>query len=230
MKTMKRFVTALLLAALLVGSLSLTSAEAALKKATGLKFIGWYDAAYTEPAFKWNAVSGAQAYEIRYMYLNNKNITNRYTTATSGYLSGLEGNRIYKVMVRGLAVNSSGKITSRGGWSNTVYTIPMPKTITPSKAGNTIKSGVKMKWSAVKGAHGYTVYMSTNPSGKWYAVKTTAAKQSATSATIKKINGSYFKEGKTYYYRVVARRKVGGKYQTSPLPSKDYYHGSFWWY
>lgn len=227
MKTFKRFAAALLLVCLLAGHFSLTSVEAALPKTTGLKFVGWYDEKCTKPVIKWSAAKGAQLYEVRYMYTDNSNIKNVYTTDTSGYLSGFQSNRIYKIMVRALKV-SKGKIASQGRWSDVLYTIPVPVNITPTAAGNTVKAGIKFKWNQVKGSNGYYIYMATNPKGKWYQVKATT-RQGTTTATVTKINGNGFRKNRNYYYRIVTRKVVNGKVRVSPLPSRNYYVGSVKW-
>lgn len=227
MKTFKRFAAALLLVCLLAGHFSLTSVEAAPSKTTGLKFVGWYDEKCTKPVIKWSAVRGAQKYEVRYMYTDNSNIKNVYTTSTIGYLSGFQSNRIYKVMVRALTV-SKGKITSRGRWSDMIYTMPVPLNITPTAAGSTEKAGIKFKWSQVRGSNGYYIYMATSPNGKWYQVKATT-KQGSTTATVTKINGISFRKNKNYYYRIITRKVVNGKVRVSPLPSRSYYEGSVSW-
>lgn len=87
---------------------------------------------------------------------------------------------------------------------------------------------MKLSWSKVYGSQGYNVYMTTNPSGKWYNMKKTTSAGS-TVAKIKKYNGSKFKTYKNYYYRIRARLSLGnGKYKESPLPSSSFYCGSFY--
>ena len=161
------------------------------------------------------------------MYTDNSNIKNVYTTSTIGYLSGFESNRIYKIMVRALTV-SKGKITSRGPWSDMIYTIPVPRNITLTAAGDTEKAGINFKWNQVRGSNGYYIYMATSPTGKWYQVKATT-KQGATTAKVTKINGISFQKNKKYYYRVITRKVVNGKVRVSPLSSRSFYEGYIQW-
>ena len=228
MRTIKRLAAALLLACLLAGSFSVTSAEAALKKVTGLSFIGYLDSGYTQPAFKFNNVKGASAYQIKCTYTNNSNAQYYLLQQNSGYINGLEGNRIYRITVRAIKVKDN-QITGYGAWSSSIYTIPVPRSITFKKAGKTNKSGVKFSWSKVLSSQGYVVQIATSASGPYRTVATTK-KVGATSATVKKYNGSTFKAYKNYYYRVLARKKIGSKYKTSQLVNKNYYYNYFYFY
>lgn len=75
--------------------------------------------------------------------------------------------------------------------------------IIPAAPKATVTAGKKraaVKWKAVKGAQSYTVYYSTSKNSGFKKAGTTAK----TSFNVKKL-----KSGKTYYFKVVASKKVG---------------------
>ena len=79
----------------------------------------------------------------------------------------------------------------------------------PSAPSIKVTAGSKkavVKWSAVRGAKNYTVYYSTSKNSGYKKAGTTSGK----AYTVKKL-----KPGKTYYFKVVANKKVGGKTYTS---------------
>ena len=79
----------------------------------------------------------------------------------------------------------------------------------PSAPSIKVTAGKKkadVKWGKVTGATNYTVYYSTSKNSGYKKAGTTSGK----SYTVKKL-----KPGKTYYFKVVANKKVGGKTYTS---------------
>lgn len=108
----------------------------------------------------------------------------------------------FKMRVRAYCTNSDGKKLA-GGWSDWTYFCPQPEII---KLKST-KSGINLKWSTIKGADRYEVYVSTKEKSGFKKCVTTKK----TSATVKKIGKSSFKNNKTYYFYVEAYNKVGKK-------------------
>lgn len=74
--------------------------------------------------------------------------------------------------------------------------ISKPTDVKATKSG---KTNVKIKWSKVEGATGYTVYRSTSKDGKYKKIGTT---------TSKSFKDTTAKKGKTYYYKVVANYEI----------------------
>lgn len=74
--------------------------------------------------------------------------------------------------------------------------ISKPTDVKATKSG---KTNVKIKWSKVEGANGYTVYRSTSKDGKYKKIGTT---------TSKSFKDTTAKKGKTYYYKVVANYEI----------------------
>ena len=96
----------------------------------------------------------------------------------------------FKMRVRAYCTNGDGKKLA-GGWSDWTYFCPQPEII---KLKST-KSGINLKWSTIKGADRYEVYVSTKEKSGFKKCVTTKK----TSATVKKIGKSSFKNNKTYY-------------------------------
>jgi len=82
-------------------------------------------------------------------------------------------------------------------------------------------------WNIIYGCNGYNVFVTTNPSGTWYWNQSTDISARSTSATISKYRGSKLKKGKTYYVRIVTRRKRNGVFCTVPMPAANTYIGTF---
>lgn len=234
MKKLKRLAACLLIALLLAGTFSVTSTEAALSKPANCRFHSWRLNPSTEKLdftacrVAWNYVSGADYYEIIWNRTDGGGKTyRRYQYAKYNVLdiTGLSSNHVYKFRVRAIKYNSSKtKISGYSGWSNLAFITPLPRTATFSLKGS---SKVKASWNRIYSATGYNVFMATSPTGRYYKVNTTAAKSTATSATITKFRGSNLKRYQNYYVRIVPRLKSGGKWQTVASPS-NYYQGGFY--
>ena len=65
LKALKRLAAAFLVTVFIVGSLSVTSAEAAMKKPGNARFVKWNNYQFSSCDIYWNTVSGANAYQIR---------------------------------------------------------------------------------------------------------------------------------------------------------------------
>ena len=95
--------------------------------------------------------------------------------------------------------DGSDKAISAGVYTSTLPSAPSIKVTAGSKKA-------VVKWSAVSGAKNYTVYYSTSKNSGYKKAGTTSGK----SYSVKKL-----KPGKTYYFKVVANKKVGSKTYTS---------------
>ncbi len=108
----------------------------------------------------------------------------------------------FKVRVAAYCTNSDGKAL-QGKWSDWAYFCPQPE-INRLKAS---KAGITVKWSTIKGADKYEVYVSNKKKSGYKKCFTTKK----TSATVKKFGKTSFKNGKKYYFYVEAYHKDGKK-------------------
>lgn len=238
LKSLKRIASGLLVAAMLAGVL-LAARPAATQAAIyygpkpgNCRFDRWNSSNFKSCRVRWNRLSDADGYEVLVTWTDGSS-DRRYYTVTSGsktYLdiSGLNNAHVYQAKVRGLwQVGSEWYYYTP--WSNLTYITPSPS----SSSGSLVSSSsmnVKLKWNTIYGCNGYNLFLTTNPSGKWYWNQSTAVKASATSATIKKFRGSKLKYYTNYYYRIVTRRKRNGVFCTVPMPSSSYYTNGFYLY
>ena len=96
-------------------------------------------------------------------------------------------------------------VTTYGAWSDWLEIVPPLKKLTGRSSG---KRKVTLKWSKVKGATSYTVYVSTKRTTGYKKTKTVSAKKK--KVTIKKIGKKKLKSGKRYYFMVRPNKKVNG--------------------
>lgn len=127
------------------------------------------------------------------------------TTKTSSSLkeiskSKLKDNRFIKVRMRAYCKVGSKKVW--GSWSDWKYTCQSPKI--NKKKTTTTASGVKTSWDKVDGANRYVVYVAIG-SGSYKKVGTT-------TKTSMEIRNSALHSSRSFSIRVVAQKKVKGKY------------------
>lgn len=108
----------------------------------------------------------------------------------------------FKMRTRAYCTNDDGKKLP-GQWSDWTYFCPQPEIIKLKSS----KSGINVKWSTIKGADQYEVYVSTKEKSGFKKCATTKK----TSLTVKKFGKSSFKNKKTYYFYVEAYNKAGKK-------------------
>lgn len=106
------------------------------------------------------------------------------------------------VMAAGAAAmpQITGEDTSYSVTASAVSKLPAPSGLTYYAAG---EGKIQLAWNEVYGAAGYVVYRFDSSSGQWTRVK---------SITRNYLTISGIKSGKTYYYKVAALKKSGGKY------------------
>lgn len=231
LKSIKRLACALLIAVFIVGSVSATSAEAALSRPGSLRFVQWNNTAFSSATIAWKSVPGAAAYQVRCVWTDGSHNVGGYVGA--GYngvrINNMNYKHVYVTNVRAVQANSRGQITGYSPWSNTVIITPWPKNVS-AKLTSSKGTNVKFNWNIIYGSSGYNIFMSTNPYGKWYWNLSTATKATATSGTVKSFRGSKLKKYQNYYVRVITRRKRFGVFCTVPEPYKSYYQYKFYIY
>ena len=230
LNTFKKLAAQLLIVVFVVGSLTLTSAEAASLGVPGNpRFHRWRNTDYTSCYIRWNPVAGADYYEYYYCWTDGShkvtstdcNIHRKYVEAK---ISGLNGRHVYQLCIR--ACKKDG---THGWYSTPAFITPWPKGV-KGKLTSSSGTNVKLSWKTVYGCSGYNVFLATNPSGTWRYNQSTSTKATSTSATVKKYRGSKLKKYQNYYVRVITRRHRNGQFCTVPEPSKKYYQYKFYIY
>lgn len=115
---------------------------------------------------------------------------------------GFKKYNFFKMRVRAYCTNDDGKMMP-GQWSDWEHFCPQPEIIRLKS----VKSGISLKWSTVKGADRYEVYASAKEKSGFKKCASTKK----TSLTVKKFGKSSFKNKKTYYFYVEAYNKAGKK-------------------
>ena len=145
----------------------------------------------------WKKVSGASGYRV-YLYKGKKLVKSVDTTKLSATFKKLSKGTQYKIVVKAYKTIDGKKVLSLV--STELLTATKLSAPTSVKV-KSVKKKATVSWKKVKGADSYTVYYSTKKNGGFK--KLTVTKN---SATVKKLSS-----GKTYYFKVVANDKVGGK-------------------
>ena len=113
---------------------------------------------------------------------------------------------VYGVRIRGCRDGEYGE------WSDRSFVVKQPK----AQARN-YKGAIQIKWQKLKGVSGYDIYLSKKQNSGYKKVASVNAK--TTLKTIKKLGKKKLKKG-TYYYYVVAKKKVGKKTYKSKISYK----------
>ena len=231
LKSIKRLACALLIAVFIVGSVSATSAEAALKRPGSLRFVQWKNTAFSSALIAWNSVSNSVWYQVRCTWTDGSHNVGGFVKPghNAAPIYNLNYKHVYVTNVRAVQFNRNGQIINASPWSNTVIITPWPKNVS-AKLTSSKGTNVKFNWNIIYGSSGYNIFMSTNPYGKWYWNLSTATKATATSGTVKSFRGSKLKKYQNYYVRVITRRKRFGVFCTVPEPYKSYYQYKFYIY
>jgi uncharacterized protein YjdB len=163
--------------------------------------IEFSDITENSAVIKWNKVQGASSYDINYVGGISRNTTSTEEKIT---LTGLDKGTDYKIKIRA----KTKKIT--GNYSDVFTFTTAPAAVKIKKAELTDEGYVKLSWSAVTGADGYTVYYSkANANATSFKEVGTVT---STSATIKDLT-----PGTSYIFSVVAFSKSSANtaYSTS---------------
>ena len=150
----------------------------------------------------------AMGYEIEvFKVKGNKKVKTVSSTSTISSRVKLSKNVPYKYRMRYFVQTGGQK--KYGSYSGFRY-FCMQK-ISGKKYYNTRSTAckIKMKWSKVAGASGYTVYVSKSATKGFKKVKTLG--KNAKSVTFNKIGKSKMNKNTTYYVKVVANVKDGKK-------------------
>lgn len=145
----------------------------------------------------------AKETQVKSISVNQNNPSSSNRVSANMKVSALNKHNFYKVRVRAYSLNSKNE-KIYGVWSSWKYVSPQPDVTKKQK----VKKGIKIKWDKINGADNYVVYVSTKKDSGYKKFQTTGKN----STTITKYGKNKLKSGKTYYFYVVAQKKVDNKY------------------
>ncbi len=149
----------------------------------------------------WSEVKGATGYRV-YQYNSKAKKYENIASVKGGNsytVKNLKSGTAYKFYVKAYTKLADGKVY----WGSAVKAEFATK---PGKAAikvtSTTKKTAQLSWDKISGATGYQVYYSTSKKGDYKKLKSTSA------VSYKKTG---LTSGKTYYFKVRAYKKAGGK-------------------
>lgn len=206
-----------IMALALTGALALTLIPAGLESAdaasltslaapTGIKTAARDD---DELTLTWNAVEGAQGYEIyRYSPTYDKWIEVERTNNTYDEIEDLLSANIYSFKIRAFAQDASGNYLY-SDFSDTYKTLTAPKDVNNLRAASKTTSSVTLKWNSVMRADKYQVYKYNKTTGEWDRLITT----SKTSYTVSGLSSGITYRFKVRPYREAFDKKYYGDFE-----------------
>ena len=191
------------------------------------RFVKWQNTKYSKCLIAWNQAAGATGYQTLLTWTDGSHaVTKNLRPDVLQQSCDVAVNHVSQFKVRAYTDTAVGRKYS--AWSNLEYITPSPSKLTVKK--ETSSSGTrkaKISWNIIYGCNGYNVFVTTNPNGTWYWNQSTDTSAKSTGAVISSYRGSKLKKGKTYYVRIVTRRKRNGVFCTVPMPAKNTYVGTF---
>lgn len=151
---------------------------------------------------KWKEVQGADGYSV-FLYDGVKWRGIGSTRRTSFEADDLQSAKQYKFRVRAYTLNGSKRVY--GKYSSVLVAATEPDEVENVRASAKTKNSVTLKWSPVKNARGYQVYL-YNSATKKYERKAVVSKNTAVVKNLKAGTSyvfrvrAYFKAADTYYY------------------------------
>ena len=159
-----------------------------------------HSAASGKPMLTWDAVPGAESYNVYRAESEDGPYTRiNSTTATSYVNTGAKEGVTYYYKVT--AVSNGGESEFSNIVSGQAKAEPQKPAAPVVKIGSSASSGKPMlTWSAVTGAESYNVYRAESADGVYTKINTTTATSYVNTGA---------KEGVTYYYKVTAVNDIG---------------------
>ena len=155
-----------------------------------------------EVNLKWKKVKNADGYQV-YVYTSGKWKSAGSTKKLYFEVDELLSAKAYKFRVRAYDVRNNKKVY--GSYSSVVKAVTRPDEVDNVKVSAKNKNFVTLKWSAVRNAQGYQVYLYDSAKGK-YVKKATVSKTTATVKSLKagtsysfKVRAYFKYDSKTYY-------------------------------
>lgn len=190
MKKLTKLLALTLVTLLAFSSLTLVSSAASLAKVTNLTP---YHIDDDEINLKWSKVTGADGYQV-YLYNDTTKKWNKLpsTSRTTYEVDDLASAKNYKIRVRAYDKKAGGTVYSA---YTTITVATEPDEVDNVKVSAKTKTSVTLKWTPVKRATGYQVYIYSTSKGKF-------VRKTAVTGTTAKITGR--KEGTSYKFKVRA--------------------------
>lgn len=185
---------------------AIVSCKTAVAKVTTFKAVS---ESYNSNKITWSKVSGATGYKL--YSSTSKSGTYKLiktTTGTSFSNTKLTNNKTVYYKIKAYVKGKEKDIDS--AFSSVVSAKPVQAPATNVKISSVTSSSVKISWSKSSGATAYRLYRATSKNGKYTRI--------ATITSTSFINKNLTKN-KTYYYKVMAVKKVGSKEYTSAYTS-----------
>lgn len=190
MKKTNRLLSVLLSALLTLSFFALPASAASLTTVTNLQA---YNIDDDEINLRWSKVSGADGYQVYVYNETNGKWTKLISTSKTFYeADNLLSAKEYKFRVRAYDKRSGGTVYS--SYAN-ISVATEPDEVDNVQVSSKTKTSVTLKWTPVKRATGYQVYIYSQSKGKF------VRKTAVTSASAK-ITGR--KEGTAYKFKVRA--------------------------
>ena len=177
-------------------------------------FDGPYSNATYRIRLRWNEIGGSHGYQIwrldgdgtwrivKTLGDKGNTLTNDQGGTTAYSNAGLTAGGQYTYRMRAFRITSDGRKVF-GAYSEDITVAVKPNA--PTLSVTCPKSGrAKLEWSAVNGAAGYQIWMSTSPNGGFQIIKSIT--NGATTYTKNDLV-----PGKTYYFQIRAYAEVEGK-------------------
>ncbi len=156
---------------------------------------------YSSITLKWKKFGDADGYVVYRKTSKSGDWKSIKTTKSTSYTNNkLKISKKYWYRVRAYDIKNGKRVYSP--YSKTKYMSPKLAAASVSVKSAT-SSSIKLSIKKPSGATGVYIYRRTSSSGKWSKIKTT---------TSSLYTNTKLKSNKTYYYRVKAYRKSGGKY------------------
>lgn len=146
---------------------------------------------------RWDDLSALEGYEYQVKNASGKTVAKG--TETYGYCTfKINNNQVYTFKVRGYLTFGGQKYYT--AWKEiNCFEQAWVKSISQKTGSMTIK------WTKVKGATGYDIYVSTKKNSGYKKVKSVG--KNATSFTLKKFNKKKISKSKNYYVYVATKKK-----------------------
>lgn len=156
---------------------------------------------YNTIGLTWSKVKDADYYFVYSATSKNGTYSKVGTVSTTSFThKNLKTKQSYFYKIVAVNKFSSGELTS--GNSSIVTAVPTLNTVSNLKVSQATYNSVKLTWNKVSGATGYEVYRATSKNGKYTKVSTVKTNT---------YTNSKLTLGKSYYYKVVAIRKIGSQ-------------------
>ena len=231
----KQLAAAFLIAVAIIVSVHPEPVSAAPSAPNNLYFVQWAKSDFTSFRVRFTTKQYVSGVQYRLTLTNGKTdfLSSHWdgpfssgTTLTMTFYD-FSNNRVRHGYVRTYRYTSSGRRVY-SNWSNAVHISPSPvKNKVKASIVSSKSTNVRLKWNTIYGCHGYNIYVTTNPAGKWYWNQSTRESSTATSAVLKTFKGGKLKPYTTYYVRVASRRKRHGVFCKIWFPSTSFWNCRF---